>query len=46
MTEKKQKEVCKKCRWRELRWNKKTKKPENWCIEAGWWINELVKCPL
>lgn len=45
MTEEKSREICKKCKWRDLKLNKQ-KKPEHWCREAGTFISLLTKCPL
>lgn len=46
MTEEKEKEVCKRCKWKINKYDKKEKKVDHWCVEANWWIKELSKCPL
>lgn len=46
MTEEKSKSVCKKCKWKDLRYNKDTKKNEHWCVEGNCFISLLTKCPL
>lgn len=46
MTEQKEQEVCKKCKWRINKFDKKNKKVAHWCVEANCWIRDLVKCPL
>jgi hypothetical protein len=46
MTPEKEKEVCKKCRWHTKKENKKTKRPETFCVEGNCFIAQLTKCPL
>lgn len=46
MTEQKSNEVCKKCKWKDVKFNRNTGKAERWCIEAGCFISLLTKCPL
>lgn len=46
MTEEKSKEVCKRCKFRDLRVNKENRNAEHFCIQANCFICYLTKCPL
>lgn len=46
MTEESSKKVCKGCRWKVNRFDKKEKKVVKWCVEGNCPIYALIKCPL
>ncbi len=46
MTLEKEKEICKKCNFKELRYNKETKQAEHFCIQENCFISILSYCPL
>lgn len=46
MTDESSKKVCKGCRWKVNKFDKKEKKVIKWCVEGNCPIALLNKCPL